>query len=150
MTVFGTILSSIFGSTPAQAAPQQSSQPDNTSPTPIVVPSVPMPSAGNSSTTSGELPKVTAPAVDIAAILDAKANAKAEDLDWRRSIVDLMKILDLDSSLGKRRELATELGFTGDMKNSASMNVWLHKQVMARLAENGGFFPKEAPQLKRA
>ena len=66
-----------------------------------------------------------------------------EKLDWRTSIVDLMKLLDLDSSLSARKELAQELHYSGDVNDSASMNVWLHKQVMRRLAENGGKVPEE-------
>jgi hypothetical protein len=70
------------------------------------------------------------------------AAKKGQKLDWRKSIVDLMKLLDLDSSLSARKELAQELGYTGDMKDSARMNVWLHKQVMQKLAENGGKVPE--------
>jgi hypothetical protein len=79
--------------------------------------------------------------VDVAAVLDVMAKDNPEKLDWRRSIVDLMKLLSLDSSLGARKELAAELGYTGDTGDSASMNIWLHKQVMAKLAENGGLVP---------
>ena len=71
------------------------------------------------------------------------ADKPDEDLDWRKSIVDLMKLLKLDSSLKARKELATELKYTGDMNNSAGMNVWLHKQVMAKLAANGGKVPSD-------
>ena len=69
------------------------------------------------------------------------ASQNKEKLDWRKSIVDLMKLLDLDSSLSARKELAEELHYTGDMNDSATMNVWLHKQVMIKLAENGGKVP---------
>jgi len=69
------------------------------------------------------------------------AGQNKEKLDWRSSIVDLMKLLDLDSSLSARKELAKELNYTGDMNDSARMNVWLHKQVMIKLAENGGKVP---------
>jgi hypothetical protein len=65
----------------------------------------------------------------------------SQQLNWRTSIVDLMKLLDLDSSLNARKELATELHYTGDKNDSASMNIWLHKQVMQKLAENGGKVP---------
>jgi len=75
--------------------------------------------------------------------MDNLAGQSSERLDWRRSIVDLMKLLNLDSSLAARKELAQELGYTGDMNDSASMNVWLHKQVMTKLAENGGKVPDE-------
>jgi len=66
-----------------------------------------------------------------------------EKLDWQKSIVDLMKLLNLDSSLTARKHLAQELHYSGDMNDSASMNVWLHKQVMIKLAENGGQVPRE-------
>jgi hypothetical protein len=81
--------------------------------------------------------------VDVAAVLDKLDEKSDEDLDWRVSIVDLMKLVKLDSSLKARKELAQELGYTGDTGDSAKMNVWLHKQVMTKLAENGGVVPKE-------
>ena len=84
-----------------------------------------------------------AQSVDVAPILDKAVAAKHEKLEWRTSIVDLMKALDIDSSLAARKELAKELGYTGDTNDSASMNVWLHKQVMAKLAANGGKLPPE-------
>lgn len=71
------------------------------------------------------------------------AAAKGEKLEWRTSIVDLMKALDIDSSFAARKELAKELGYTGDSNDSASMNIWLHKQVMAKLAANGGKLPSD-------
>ena len=84
-----------------------------------------------------------AQAIDIAPILDNAVAAKKEKLQWRTSIVDLMKALDLDSSLSARKELAKELGYTGDSNDSASMNIWLHKQVMTKFAANGGKLPPE-------
>jgi hypothetical protein len=81
--------------------------------------------------------------VDVAAVLTGLAAQSKEKLDWRRSIVDLMKLLKLDSSLTARKELAKELHYTGDMNDSASMNIWLHKQVMQKLAENGGKVPDD-------
>ena len=81
--------------------------------------------------------------VDVAPILDKAVAAKGEKLAWRTSIVDLMKALDIDSSFTARKELAKELGYTGDSNNSASMNIWLHKQVMTKLAANGGKLPPE-------
>ena len=81
--------------------------------------------------------------VDVEAVLTKLAAESKEKLDWRKSIVDLMKLLKLDSSLSARKELATELSYTGDMSDSASMNVWLHKQVMTKLAENGGVVPND-------
>jgi len=81
--------------------------------------------------------------VDVEAVLTKLASQNKEKLDWRRSIVDLMKLLKLDSSLAARKELAKELHYTGDTNNSAAMNVWLHKQVMIKLAENGGRVPED-------
>jgi hypothetical protein len=88
-------------------------------------------------------PAAPAQSVDVAPILDKAVAAKHEKLEWRTSIVDLMKALNIDSSLAARKELAKELGYTGDTNDSASMNVWLHKQVMAKLAANGGKLPPE-------
>jgi hypothetical protein len=82
-------------------------------------------------------------AVDLVALMESKAAAAGQPLNWRTSIVDLMKLLNLDSSLGARKELATELGYTGDMNDSATMNIWLHKQVMKKVAENGGTVPAD-------
>ena len=81
--------------------------------------------------------------IDVAAIVDKAAASKGEKLAWRTSIVDLMKALGLDSSLAARKELAKELHYTGNMDDSAAMNVWLHKQVMSKLAENGGKVPAD-------
>jgi hypothetical protein len=81
--------------------------------------------------------------VDVGAILDRAVAAKREKLDWRHSIVDLMKALDLDSSLAARKELAQDLNYTGDMNDSAKMNMWLHKALMTKLAANGGKVPAD-------
>ena len=123
MSIFGKIMSAIFGSHAASAAP----------------------AGGASAPAGGGAAAVPAPAqsVDVAPILDKAVAAKHEKLEWRTSIVDLMKALDIDSSLAARKELAKELGYTGDTNDSASMNVWLHKQVMAKLAANGGKLPPE-------
>ena len=120
MSIFGTIMNAIFGSK-ASATP-----------------------AGGASGGAASAP-ASAPAqtVDVAPILDAAVKAKGEKLDWKHSIVDLMKALDIDSSLSARKELAKELGYTGDTSDSASMNIWLHKQVMTKLAANGGKLPPE-------
>jgi Domain of unknown function (DUF3597) len=83
------------------------------------------------------------PTVDVAAILDGLAAKNPEKLDWKHSIVDLMKLVGMDSSFGARKELAKDLNYTGDMNDSASMNVWLHKQVMLKLSQNGGKVPPE-------
>jgi hypothetical protein len=101
-------------------------------------------SAGGTASAPGTSPSATpGQSVDVAAIVDKAVAAKKEKLEWRTSIVDLMKALDIDSSLSARKDLAKELGYTGDTNDSASMNVWLHKQVMAKLAANGGKLPPE-------
>ena len=81
------------------------------------------------------------PVVDVETVLETKAAGTKQTLDWRHSIVDLMKLVDIDSSLTNRKALAQELGYTGDMNDSATMNVWLHKQVLRKLSENGGHVP---------
>jgi len=123
MSIFGKIMGAIFG-TKADAAP-----------------------AGGGTATSTGSSSSAAPAqtVDVAPILDKAVAAKGEKLAWRTSIVDLMKALDIDSSFSARKELAKELGYTGDSNDSASMNIWLHNQVMTKLAANGGKLP---PELK--
>ncbi|PLY43509.1 hypothetical protein CSZ94_07595 [Janthinobacterium sp. ROICE36] len=88
-------------------------------------------------------PAVAVPVVDVEVVLVDLASKHAETLNWRTSIVDLMKLLQLDSSLAARKELAQELHFTGDTNDSASMNIWLHRQVMIKLAENGGKVPED-------
>ena len=119
MSIFGNIMSAIFGKS-AEAAPQESSGAG----------------AAETSATSGG-------GVDVAAILDELLKQQKQKLNWRTSIVDLMKLLDLDSSLSDRKSLAKELNYSGDMNDSASMNIWLHKQVMNKLAENGGKVPDD-------
>jgi Domain of unknown function (DUF3597) len=115
MSIFGSIMSAIFGhgSAQAQASPTET-------------PSAP-----------------PGPPVDVAPIVDKAAAATGEKLAWRTSIVDLMKALGLDSSLGARKQLAKELNYTGDTNDSATMNVWLHKQIMTKLAANGGKLPSD-------
>jgi len=90
---------------------------------------------------------VTMSQVDVAAVLTKLRAEQNERLDWRTSIVDLMELLKLDSSLAARKRLAQELGYSSDMNDSASMNIWLHKQVMQKLAEHGGKVPDS---LKKA
>ena len=130
MSIFGKIMSAIFG-TKADAAPASGGAAAGTAPSGA--------SAGGSSSATAAPAKT----VDVAPILDKAVAAKKEKLEWRTSIVDLMKALDIDSSFAARKELAKELGYTGDSNDSASMNIWLHKQVMAKLAANGGNLPPE-------
>jgi hypothetical protein len=126
MSIFGKIMGAIFG-TKADAAPASGGAAAGT----------------GSSGSSGGAAAAPAATVDVAPILDQAVKAKGEKLEWRTSIVDLMKALDIDSSFAARKELAKELGYTGDSNDSASMNIWLHKQVMSKLAANGGKLPPE-------
>ncbi|MDQ0836304.1 DUF3597 domain-containing protein [Sphingomonas faeni] len=141
MSIFSKIKSAIFGEKgplgsghfgtpkPAAPAPQTTAAQPQATPTPQAAPAA---------------TPVTAPApqsVDVEAVLSGIASRKNSDLNWRSSIVDLMKLLDLDSSLDNRKELATELGYTGAKDGSAEMNIWLHKAVMRELAKNGGTVP---------
>lgn len=84
-----------------------------------------------------------APTVDVGAILDGMAAKNPEKLDWKHSIVDLMKLVGMDSSFGARKQLAAELHYTGDPNDSAAMNIWLHKEVLKKLSENGGKVPAD-------
>ncbi len=133
MSIFGDIMSTIFGRS-ASAAPSGSAASSSVST------SAPQAQGAPSAKPSAQAN------VDVAAVLDGLAQQKKQKLNWRTSIVDLMKLLDLDSSAATRKHLANELHYQGDMKHSAKMNIWLHKQVMIKLAENGGKVPDE---LKR-
>ena len=98
---------------------------------------------GGGFTGAGSAAGMTAGPVDVAAVLDGMAAKNSEKLDWKHSIVDLMKLLDMDSSIAARRDHAADLNYTGDTNDSAAMNIWLHKQVMKKLAENGGNVPAD-------
>jgi hypothetical protein len=132
MSIFGKIMSAIFGHAAGATPPSGGTASAGAA-------------AGGGTSTASSSASSAAPAqtVDVAPILDKAVVAHKEKLEWRTSIVDLMKALDIDSSLAARKELAKELGYTGDTNDSASMNVWLHKQVMAKLAANGGKLPPE-------
>ena len=123
MGIFSNILGKIFGHKP-KAAPAPKAQP------------TPQPQ------TPQEQAHAQAPApVDIEAVLEDMAANNPQKLNWRTSIVDLMKLVGMESSLQERKELADELGYTGDKSDSAAMNIWLHKAVLKKLAENGGKVP---------
>ena len=124
MSIFGKIMGAIFG-TKAEAAPAGGG------------------AAAGTGSSGGAAAAPAAATVEVAPILDQAVKAKGEKLEWRTSIVDLMKALDIDSSLAARKELAKELGYTGDSNDSASMNIWLHKQVMVKLEANGGKLPAD-------
>jgi hypothetical protein len=120
MSILGNIFRKIFPS--AEAA----------------TPTAPAPAGTPGATSAPAMPMV-----DVEAVLNDMAKSNPEKLNWKTSIVDLMKLLGLDSSLSERKELAKELGYTGDTSDSAAMNIWLHRQVMNKVAANGGKVPAE-------
>ena len=124
MSIFGSILSKIFPSANAATAPASAA---------------PAPAPAGAPAAAAPPPAITV--VDVEALLDGMPGASS--LNWRTSIVDLMKLLGLDSSLDARKQLAAELSYGADTSDSAKMNIWLHRQVMTKLAANGGKVPAE-------
>jgi len=151
MSVFGKIASAIFqhrsvapGTATASLAPGApkspgSSSPGSSSPASSAPGSSATPTATTGTSAQGAAKPITI--AEVEAMISKVAAGQKEKFDWQRSIVDLMKLLNLDSSLHAREELAKELGYTGKLDGSAEMNVWLHKQVMTKLAESGGRAP---------
>jgi 3-oxoacyl-ACP reductase-like protein len=138
--MFSNLMSKIFSHAPA-AAP---ASPKPAAAGPAATPPAPTPIPATSVPTSTPTPAAPTPAaVDVTAILNALAAKNPEKLDWKRSIVDLMKLVGIESSLTARKELAAELHYPGDTSDSATMNVWLHKAVLKKLAENGGKVPQD-------
>ena len=134
MSILGDIISKVFSH--ASAAPAAAPAPAGSS----------APASKPAAAPAGASAPASQPAaapVDVAAVLDKLAAQSKEKLDWRHSIVDMMKLLNFDSSLGARKHLAEELHYTGNTNDSASMNIWLHGQVMTKLAENGGKVPDD-------
>jgi hypothetical protein len=148
MGLFKNLMNSIFHAAGNVAAPPDAYKPGMGNPmrtTPItgtgINPATGQPNPAPAAT-PGAAPAATAQqVVDVETILNGMAASNSEKLDWKHSIVDLMKLVGMDSSLAERKELAKELGYTGDTGDSAKMNVWLHKEVMRKLAENGGKVP---------
>jgi len=132
VSIFGSIMNAIFGSkaAAAPAAPSGGATSSAPSASPSVAPGAPSTSAAPMSR------------ADVEALIAKSEEDRGVKYNWRQSIVDLMKLLDLDSSLAARKELAQELGYTGALDGSAEMNVWLHKQVMEKLAASGGKVPE--------
>lgn len=136
MSIFGSILSKLLGHSQAAqpaATPTSEAAAQGGSPPP--------PGAHDDAASAGQPASIQN--VDVAAILDGLAAKSPQKLDWRHSIVDLMKLLGLDSSLEARKSLAQELHYDGSTSDSAAMNIWLHRQVMQKLAQNGGKVPEE-------
>ena len=139
MGIFDKLKASIFGQQHNAPAPTTrppasagvTSGSSSTAPAPAPAPA------------SASAAPATMPVVDVEAMLEAKAKTYSHPVNWRTSIVDLMALVGIDNSLSERRALARELGYTGDMNDTAPMNIWLHKQVMRKLAENGGKVPAD-------
>lgn len=127
MGIFSSIKDAIFGKKAVAATPKA----PPVSPTPVVA-SAPQP-----------VPVQAVTDIDVIANLEAIDASDGRNLNWRTSIVDLMKMLGMESSLQERKDLAMELGYTGELEGSAEMNLWLHKAVMRELAKNGGKVPAE-------
>jgi len=134
--MFSNLMSKIFG----KATAATSASPAAGNPTAPVLPSGAASGSAPASSTPGT---AAATPVDVDAVLSGLAAKNSEKLDWKKSIVDLLKLVGMDSSLSARKELATELGYSGDQSDSAQMNVWLHKEVLKKLAANGGKVPAE-------
>lgn len=128
MSIFSKIKGAIFGSDAKAAEPKAPSM---------------MEAVAKTATEAAQAASASTSDVDVAAQLDAMAAANSQKLNWKTSIVDLMKLVGMDSSLQERKDLATELGYTGELNGSAEMNIWLHKQVLRELAANGGKVPAE-------
>lgn len=131
MSLFGTILEKLGIGT--HAAPSAQAAPAPAAPT------ADAPAAGAPASSAAQ----PVSSVDVAAKLDGLASSNAEKLNWKTSIVDLLKLLNIDSSLTNRKELAKELNYTGSTEDSAAMNTWLHQEVLRKIAENGGTLPAD-------
>ncbi|MBB3009616.1 DUF3597 domain-containing protein [Cupriavidus alkaliphilus] len=154
MSIFKDILNKLLGKDkPAATTTATTTPPAAGTPTSAGAPAGTAPTAGTGAAPAGNVQGTTGtPAgaqatplsgVDVEAIMDRMVQQSGQTLNWRTSIVDTMKALGIDSSLEHRKELARELHYTGDMNDSAAMNVWLHKRLMQELAANGGKLPKE-------
>ncbi|MND80273.1 hypothetical protein D3C80_720420 [compost metagenome] len=131
MSILGKILGGVFRKKEAPAATPAAPAPEAAAPTPAPAP------------TAAAVAPQPAAEVDVAGILDFMNEQRAQKLNWRTSIVDLMKLVGLESSLAERKELADELGYAGDKSDSASMNIWLHAQVIQKIKDNGGRLPTD-------
>jgi hypothetical protein len=140
MSVLGSIVSAIFSHAgspaPASAGTPPSGAKAGAAPTSTVA------AQTSPSITPSARPPGAASPVDVGAVMERLAGQSKEKLDWQKSIVDLMKLLGLDSSIAARKQLAQELHYAGNMNDTSSMNIWLHQQVMIKLAENGGKVPE--------
>ncbi|MBB3453560.1 3-oxoacyl-ACP reductase-like protein [Rhizobium sp. BK313] len=144
MGIFAKIKSAIWGEAKAAEVKPAATQTAAAGGAPTAAPAqAPSSSAGSAPTAGAQAAPAQAAPVDIASILDAAVKKSGQKLDWKHSIVDLMKALGMDASLAERKELAQELGYTGDAGDSAKMNMFLHKALMKKLSENGGKVPAD-------
>ena len=134
MSIFGTMMSKILGRSHDAPAPASFGTVSGGSSSTAPAPAAAAPAAASAAPMSE---------VDVESVLEGLASKYSHKVNWRESIVDLMSLLGMDNSLAQRRALAQELGYTGDTKDTATMNIWLHKQVMRKLAENGGKVPAD-------
>jgi 3-oxoacyl-ACP reductase-like protein len=132
MSILGSLMGKILGHSDAKATAARPAAP--------AAPAAPAPAAAPTPAPAAAA-AAAPPVVDVETVLETMAAGTNQKLDWRNSIVDLMKLVGIDSSLANRKALAQELGYTGDMNDSAPMNIWLHKQVLRKLSENGGQVP---------
>ena len=146
MGFFGNLMNKIFHGAAEAEAPPDALQPGQSNESRVQAANrqgVPVgqavPGAGLGTQAAGA--PYAGPPIDVGAHLDRLAGSHGEKLDWKHSIVDLLKLVGMDSSLAARKELAEDLNYTGDKSDSATMNMWLHKEVMRKLAENGGKVP---------
>lgn len=139
MSIFGAIKKAVFGDRGPLGGQFSGKPAPKAAPAPSAAPQ-PTPSASTAAPTAAPAQPAAAP-VDVEKVLSERAAQGGQALNWRTSIVDLMKLLGIDSSLANRKELATELGYTGAKDGSAEMNIWLHKAVMRELEKNGGLVP---------
>jgi hypothetical protein len=143
MSIFGSIMSKVFGAGTANASPAGTGTMVD-APTAVPMSEVPLSSGEASAGVAQAVPgaaSVAGQPVDVGALLSGLAAKSGQPSNWQTSIVDMMKLLGLDSSLESRKQLAQELHYSGDMNDSATMNIWLHQQVMRKLEENGGKLP---------
>jgi hypothetical protein len=137
MSIFSAIKDAIFGHKTADAEPPRTTHTSANTPSRQTTPAAPSQAGIPASPVQAKWERE----VDVELVLESMASKNPQKLNWRTSIVDLMKLLGIDSSLENRKSLARELGYTGSTDDSATMNVWLHKRVMEELQKNGGKVP---------
>jgi hypothetical protein len=144
MSIFSSIMNKIFPHDhPANAASGSTAAPAASAASSAAVPAGTPPTPSTAAAQSAQPSVTPMPVVDVEAVLTRMQEGSGQQLNWRTSIVDLLKLLGLDSSLDARKQLAAELHYSGNTEDSAAMNVWLHREVMQKLSENGGKVPDD-------